>query len=76
MKTQGDFPGGPAAKTPRSQCRGTWVQSLVRELDPTCRKTKIKDCTPSTKTQISQINRYILKIKKKIKRKHRGFPYL
>jgi len=29
------FPGGPVAKTvlPR---QGAWVQSLVRELDPTC----------------------------------------
>ena len=32
----GDFPGGPAAKTPHSQCRGPWVQALVRGLDPTC----------------------------------------
>ena len=31
----GDFPGGPAAKSPRSQCRGAWVQLLGRELDPT-----------------------------------------
>ena len=31
-----DFPGGPVARTPRSQCRGPGVQSLVRELDPTC----------------------------------------
>ena len=30
-----DFPDGPVAKTPWSQCRGDWVQSLVRELDPT-----------------------------------------
>ena len=27
-----DFPGGPVAKAPHSQCRGTQVQSLVREL--------------------------------------------
>ena len=27
-----DFPGGPVAKTPRSQCRGPRVRSLVREL--------------------------------------------
>ena len=32
-----DFPGGPVAKTLSSQCRGGWVQSLVRELDPACR---------------------------------------
>ena len=28
-----NFPGGPVARTPHSQCRGTQVQSLVRELD-------------------------------------------
>ena len=27
-----DVPGGPVAKTPRSQCRGPRVRSLVREL--------------------------------------------
>ena len=26
---RGDFPGGPAVETPRSQCRGPGVQSLV-----------------------------------------------
>ena len=31
-----DFPGGPLAGTLCSQSRGPWVQSLVRELDPTC----------------------------------------
>ena len=31
-----DFPGGPVAKTQSSQCRGAWVQSLVRKLDPMC----------------------------------------
>ena len=31
-----NFPGGPVAKTLCSQCRGAWVQSLVRELNPTC----------------------------------------
>ena len=35
-KVWGDFPGGPVAKTPCSQCRGARVQSPVRELDPTC----------------------------------------
>ena len=30
-----DFPGGPEGKTPRPQCWGPQVQSLVRELDPT-----------------------------------------
>ena len=30
-----DFPGGPVAKTPSSQCRGLWVWPLVKELDPT-----------------------------------------
>ena len=31
-----DFPCGVLAKTSSSQCGGTQVQSLVRELDPTC----------------------------------------
>ena len=31
-----DFPGGPVAKTPCSQCRGPGVPSLVGKLDPTC----------------------------------------
>ena len=31
-----DFPGGPVGKTQCSQCRVPGVQSLVRELDPTC----------------------------------------
>ena len=30
-----DFPG-PVAKTLSFQMQGAWVQSLVRELDPTC----------------------------------------
>ena len=30
-----DFPSGPAAKTPHSQCRGAQVQALVRGLDAT-----------------------------------------
>ena len=29
------FPGSPVAKT-LSLMQGTWVQSLVRKLDPTC----------------------------------------
>ena len=32
----GDFPGGPVAKAPSSQCKGARVQSLVWEIDPTC----------------------------------------
>ena len=35
-----DFPRGPVAKTPCSQGRGAWVQSLVRELDPTIHNSK------------------------------------
>ena len=27
-----DFPGGPVVEIPRFQCRGAWVQSLVKEL--------------------------------------------
>ena len=30
-----DFPGGPVAKT-MLPVQGTWVQSLVREVDATC----------------------------------------
>ena len=37
---QGNFPGGPVAKTPGSRCRGPGVQSLVKERDPTCSKTQ------------------------------------
>jgi len=29
------LPGSSVAKTPHSQCREVWVQSLVRKLDPT-----------------------------------------
>ena len=29
-----DFPGGPVVKTLHSQCKGAWVWSLVREVDP------------------------------------------
>ena len=37
IKTGGwDFPGGPAAETSRSQCKGPRVRPLVRKLDPTC----------------------------------------
>ena len=31
-----DFPGGPVAKAPHSQCRGPGIQALVRELCLTC----------------------------------------
>ena len=34
--SSGDFSGGPVAKPLISQCRWPQVQSLVRELDPTC----------------------------------------
>ena len=33
-----DFLGGPVAKT-AFPMQGAWVQSLVRELDPTCQKS-------------------------------------
>ena len=42
-----DFPGGPVAKAPCSQCREPGVRSLVREVDPTC----------CNKTQHSQRNK-------------------
>ena len=32
----GDFPVGPVAKTPMFPMQGAQVQSLIRELDPTC----------------------------------------
>ena len=60
------FPSSPEAKTPCSQCRGAWVQSLVRELDLVCHNWR--SCMPqwgwkipcaATKTQSSQINIYI-----------------
>jgi len=35
-KNEGDFPGGPVAKSLCLQCRGGWFQSLIRELDPAC----------------------------------------
>ena len=31
------LPGGPVAKNPPSQMQKAWVQSLVKELDPTYR---------------------------------------
>lgn len=37
MKTAtGDFPGGPAAKSPQPQCRGSWVQLLVKGRSTCC----------------------------------------
>ena len=59
-----DFPGGPVAKTLCSQCRGLGVQALVRELDPTCCNQRVhtpqlKILHATTKTQHSQINKYI-----------------
>jgi len=35
LKTFGDLFGGPVAKTLFANA-GAWVQSLVRELDPSC----------------------------------------
>ena len=35
-----DFPGSPVAKV-AFPMQGVWVQSLVRELDPTCSNLKI-----------------------------------
>ena len=38
----GKCPGGPVAKTLRSQSRGGgWVQSMVSELDPICHNSQI-----------------------------------
>ena len=36
IKKQRDFSGDSRAKALCYQRRGPWVQSLVRELDPTC----------------------------------------
>ena len=40
-----DVPGGSVAKTLGSQCRGAWVQSLVRALDPMCHNYEFACCT-------------------------------
>ena len=40
IKKGRDCPGGPVAKTPRSQYMGPRVQHLVRELDPTYRNER------------------------------------
>ena len=54
-----DFPGGPVVKT----LIGTQVQSLVRELDPTC-MPQLRVCMPqlrslpaAAKTRCNQINK-------------------
>jgi len=56
-----DFPGGPVAKTSRFHCRGASVQSLARELDPTCHYEDQRSPHAATKTQNRQISKYILK---------------
>ena len=48
----GDFSGGPVAKTPCSQCRGPWVQSLVRDLDL---NATTKNFMPQLKTPVPQL---------------------
>ena len=55
-KERRDFPGSPAVNTLSSQCRGAWVQSLVRELDSIVPRLKIP-CA-STKTRWSQIKKF------------------
>ena len=58
-------PGGPVVKTPHSQCGGQGVQSLVRELDPTCHNERScrlqqrskKILRAATKIWYSQINK-------------------
>ena len=39
-----DFHSGSVAKTPHFQCSGPRVWSLVRELDPSCRKWELSCC--------------------------------
>ena len=54
-----DFPGGPMAKTPRSQSmQGAWVPSLVRELTKRSCMLQQRSKIPSTTimTWHSQIN--------------------
>ena len=45
-----DSPGGSVAKVPCSQSKGTWVRSLVRELDPTWGNWR--SCMPQLKPGI------------------------
>ena len=43
--THRDFPGGPVAQNPRpTPMQGTWVQSLVRELDLVCHNSEFACC--------------------------------
>ena len=44
LKNTQDFSGGPPVKTVLLM-QGTWVQSLVRELDPTCRNEEFRATT-------------------------------
>ena len=55
LPTKYNFPGGPVAKTPCSQCRAPGFPG--RQTGPTCHNWKIP-CVP-TKTLCSQINKYI-----------------
>ena len=48
------LPWQSSSQDPSQQMQGSWVQSLVRELDPTCHIWKIQHV--KTKTQHSQIN--------------------
>ena len=50
-----DFPGGPMAKTLRSQCKTTWLPSLVR--GPRYHTLQLKTLHATAKTQHSQINK-------------------
>ena len=52
-KKQGDFPGGPVAKIPWSQCRGLGFNPWSGEEAP---KDPTKTSHAATKTQASQIN--------------------
>ena len=79
-KCKKELLGGPVAKTLCSQDKGTWVWSLVWELDPTCHnwececrkqrshvpQWRLKVPCAATKTQHSQINtcKYFSKVQK------------
>ena len=60
-----DFPGDPVAKALHSQSRGTRVQSLVRELDPTGhnKRSHMSQLRPSTLKGGKNILQHVVCIK-------------
>ena len=49
------FPGGPAAGTQHSPCRGAQVPSLVGELDPTCHSELFVRCSEDRRSRVPQL---------------------